>query len=122
VPGLEPDEVQATLRFAGGSSGVITYTTTGNSRYPKETLDASGGGRTARLDNFRQATGWTGRRRSTTQSPGGQDKGQHRQWAAFRDACGAGRPMPIALDSLLATTRATIAVGESLASGKPEPA
>ncbi len=28
--------------------------------------------------------------------------------------------MPIALDSLLATTKATIAVGESLASGKPE--
>ena len=28
--------------------------------------------------------------------------------------------MPISLDSLFATTRATIAVGESLASGKPE--
>ncbi len=28
--------------------------------------------------------------------------------------------MPISLDSLLATTKATIAVGESLASGKPE--
>jgi predicted dehydrogenase len=121
VPGLESDEVQATLRFAGGSSAVITYTTTGNSRYPKETLDASGGGRTARLDNFRQATVWTGRRRSATKARGGQDKGQQRQLAAFVEACRAGTPMPIALDSLLATTRATIAVGESLASGKPEP-
>jgi predicted dehydrogenase/threonine dehydrogenase-like Zn-dependent dehydrogenase len=120
VPGMEPDELQATLRFANGSSGLITYATTGNSRYPKETLDASGGGRTARLDNFREAAVWTGRRRSATKSRGGQDKGQRRQLAAFVEACRAGTPMPIALDSLLATTRATIAVGESLASGKPE--
>ena len=28
--------------------------------------------------------------------------------------------MPISLDSLVATTRATIAVGESLLSGRPE--
>ena len=120
VPGLEADELQATVRFAGGSSGIITYTTTGNARYPKETLDASGGGRTARLDNFRQATIWTGRRRSVTKARGGQDKGQRHQVAAFADACRTGSPMPIALDSLLATTKATIAVGESLASGKPE--
>jgi predicted dehydrogenase/threonine dehydrogenase-like Zn-dependent dehydrogenase len=120
VPGMESDELQATVRFANGSSGLITYATTGNSRYPKETLDASGGGRTARLDNFRQAAVWTGRRRSATKSRGGQDKGQQRQVAAYVEACRAGTPMPIALESLLATTRATIAVGESLASGKPE--
>jgi predicted dehydrogenase/threonine dehydrogenase-like Zn-dependent dehydrogenase len=120
VPGMEPDELQATVRFANGSSGLITYATTGNSRYPKETLDASGGGRTARLDNFRQAAVWTGRRRSATKSRGGQDKGQQRQIAVFVEACRAGTPMPIELESLLATTRATIAVGESLASGKPE--
>lgn len=120
VPGMEPDELQATLRFDNGSSGVITYATTGNSRYQKETLDASGGGRTARLDNFRQAAVWNGRRRSATKSRGGQDKGQQRQLAAFVEACRAGTPMPIGLESLLATTRATIAVGDSLASGKPE--
>jgi predicted dehydrogenase len=120
VPGMEPDELQATVRFDSGSSGLITYAATGNSRYPKETLDASGGGRTARLDNFREAVVWTGRRRCTTKSRGGQDKGQQRQLAAFVEACCAGTPMPIGLESLLATTRATIAVGESLASGKPE--
>ena len=38
----------------------------------------------------------------------------------FVEAVRTGGPMPIGLDSLLATTRATIAVGESLASGKPE--
>jgi predicted dehydrogenase len=111
--GLEADELQATVRFADGSSGLITYSTTGNVRYPKETLDSSGGGRTARLDNFRQASVWTGRRRATTKSRGGQDKGQRHQLAQFVDACRTGAPMPISLESLLATTKATIAVGES---------
>jgi hypothetical protein len=39
---------------------------------------------------------------------------------AFVEAVRTGGPMPISLDSLLATTRATIAVGESLLSGRPE--
>ena len=40
---------------------------------------------------------------------------------AFVEAVRTGGPMPISVDSLLATTRATIAVGESLLSGRPEP-
>ena len=45
-----------------GSIGTISYVTGGNSRYPKETLDAAAGGRSARLDNFQPAAVWTGRR------------------------------------------------------------
>ena len=52
VPGPEQADLQATLRFQNGSSGTITYVTAGNARYPKETLDAAAGGRSARLDNF----------------------------------------------------------------------
>jgi predicted dehydrogenase/threonine dehydrogenase-like Zn-dependent dehydrogenase len=119
VRGLEHDDLQATVRFQNGSSGTITYITAGNARYPKETLDAAADGRTARFDNFREAAVWAGRRRSTSRSRG-QDKGQARQVAHFTEACRTGGPMPISLESLLATTRATIAVGESLATGKPE--
>ena len=53
-------------------------------------------------------------------SRGGQDKGQRHQVAQFVEACRAGAPMPIAVESLVATTGATIAVGDSLASGRPE--
>ena len=119
VPGLADDDLQATVRFQNGSSGTITYVTGGHARYPKETLDAAADGRTARLDNFREAAVWAGRRRSTTRSRGA-DKGQGRQVALFAEACRTGGPMPISLESLLTTTCATIAVGESLASGKPE--
>jgi predicted dehydrogenase len=112
--------VQATFLFANGASGTIAYLTGGNARFPKETMDATGGGRSARLDNFRSASVWSGRGKSATKARGGQDKGQRSEMEAFVEAVRTGGPMPISADSLLATTRATIAVGESLLSGRPE--
>jgi predicted dehydrogenase/threonine dehydrogenase-like Zn-dependent dehydrogenase len=120
APGPEHDDLQATVRFQNGSTGTITYVTCGNARYPKETLDAAAGGRSARLDNFRQATAWTGRRKNATRARGSQDKGQQQQIARFVEAVRIGAPMPIPLDSLAATTRATLAVAKSLSSGEPE--
>jgi predicted dehydrogenase len=120
VRGPEKGDVQATLRFANGASGAIAYLTGGNARFPKETMDATGGGRSARLDNFRGASVWSGRGKSTTKARSGQDKGQRSEMESFVEAVRTGGPMPIGADSLLATTRATIAVGESLLSGRPE--
>jgi predicted dehydrogenase/threonine dehydrogenase-like Zn-dependent dehydrogenase len=120
VPGPQQGDVHATIRFASGSSGSIAYLTGGNPRYPKETLDATGGGQSARLDNFRSAAVWSGRRRSTTKARGGQDKGQRPEMAQFVEAVRTGAPMPIPVESLLATTRATLAVAQSLQSGRPE--
>jgi predicted dehydrogenase len=119
--GPDSDDVQVTVRFASGASGVISYLTGGNARFPKETLDATGGDRSARLDNFRKATVWSGRGHETIRARGGQDKGQRAELARFVDACVAGAAMPIPLDSLVAVTRATIAVRESLLSRRPEP-
>jgi predicted dehydrogenase/threonine dehydrogenase-like Zn-dependent dehydrogenase len=120
VRGPEKGDLQATLRFANGASGTIAYLTGGNLRFPKETMDATGSGRSARLDNFKTATVWTGRGKSITKARGGQDKGQRSEIEAFVEAVQTGGPMPISLDSLLSTTRATIAVGESLLSARPE--
>ena len=118
--GTEPGDVAATITFGNGTSGTIHYLTDGNVRFPKETLDATGTGRTARLDNFTAATVWAGRGRDTDKYRGGQDKGQRAQLEAFVSAATSGGPMPIGIESLLATTAATIAVGESLLSGQPE--
>ncbi len=120
VPGADKGDVQATVRFQNGSNGVITYVTAGSLRFPKETFDAAAGGRSARLDNFRKAAVWAGRRRSVTRAHGSQDKGQRAELAQFVAASLARAPMPIPLESLVATTRATIAVQESLLSGRPE--
>ena len=120
VSGADLGDVQAIMRFANGASGTISYVTTGNSRFPKETLDAGSGGSSARLDNFAEASVWTGRKRATSKAGGGQDKGQRAEIERFIAASRTGAAMPISLESLVATTRATIAVAESRASGRPE--
>jgi predicted dehydrogenase/threonine dehydrogenase-like Zn-dependent dehydrogenase len=116
--GPEKGDVHATLRFENGSTATISYITEGNARYQKETLDAAGAGRSARLDNFRKATVWNGRKENATKAR--PDKGQATQLEKFTEACLTGGPMPISIESLVATTRATIAVGESLLSSRPE--
>jgi predicted dehydrogenase/threonine dehydrogenase-like Zn-dependent dehydrogenase len=120
VRGPEEDEVQVTIRFQNGSTGSVSYVTGGNARYPKETIDAAAGGRSARLDNFKKATIWTGRQQSTVRARAGQDKGQRDELAQFVQAIQAGSPMPVPVESLVATTKTTIAVQESLLSGRPE--
>jgi len=113
--------LQVSVTFAGGSLGTITYTTDGHARFPKETLDVSGGGRSALLDNFTVATAWTPSGKHTKRSLLGQDKGQRHELAAFVDAVRDAAPMPVPLESLVATTRATIAVETSLATQRPVP-
>ena len=120
VHGPEKGDIQATFRFGGGATGTIAYLTGGSSRFPKETMDITGGGRSALLDNFKTATVWSSRGKATTKARGGQDKGQRTEMEQFVEAVRTSGPMPIGIESLLATTRATIAVGESLVSGKPE--
>jgi predicted dehydrogenase/threonine dehydrogenase-like Zn-dependent dehydrogenase len=120
VAGADAGDMQAILRFASGATGTISYVTTGSNRFPKETLDAGAGGSSARLDNFTTASVWSGKRQSTTKARGGIDKGQRAELEAFMAACRTGAPMPISLASLVATTRATIAVAQSRASGVPE--
>jgi len=117
----ERDDVQVTLRYGDGSLGTISYVVNGHPRFPKETFEVFGAGRSARLDNFRRATVWVGRRRLTTRSWSSPDKGQRREVGAFLDSVRSGAPMPIAFGSLVATTRATLGVAASLKTRSPEP-
>jgi predicted dehydrogenase/threonine dehydrogenase-like Zn-dependent dehydrogenase len=128
--GMDPIEVMAvanrdmrdllvTLRYADGSLATITYMTSGNPRFPKETFEASCGGYSARLDNFRRGTVWVGRHRRSSRDLGSPDKGQRAQLDAFVQSVRTGALMPIPLSSLVATTRGTLAVSASLVSGQP---
>jgi predicted dehydrogenase/threonine dehydrogenase-like Zn-dependent dehydrogenase len=108
-----------TLTYDGGSTGFVTYVTGGNARFPKETIDLTGGGGNARLDNFVRATVWKRGGRRVKRSLLGQDKGQRAQLDAFVTSLRHGAPMPIDLTSLVRTTRATIAAEQSLSTGEP---
>jgi len=117
----DPHDLQVNLRFDNGSIATIAYVTNGNSRYPKEIFETASAGRTARLDNFRRWRVWSGRRRFGGRTFGAVDKGQRRQVELFVDSVRTGASMPIALTSLVDTTRATLAVARSQASGTAEP-
>jgi predicted dehydrogenase len=121
VGAKDPHDLVVNLKFDDGSLGVISYVTNGNSRYPKEILEVSASGRSARMDNFKRATVWSGRRKRVARVLGAVDKGQEPQVLAFVEAVRNETAMPISVDSLVATTRATLAVAESQASGRPEP-
>jgi predicted dehydrogenase len=111
-------DVHAMLRFGNDSVATISYVTGGSPRFPKETIDLASDGRTGRLDNFQRVTVWSGKGKSVKRALG-QDKGQQAQLERFVEAARTGGPMPIPLADLVATTRATLAVGTSLSSRQP---
>ncbi|QES51428.1 oxidoreductase [Streptomyces venezuelae] len=117
-------DVQIMLRYADGSTATIGYVTTGASGFPKETLDLVADGRVLKFDDFVRASvfadGGVGRKRwVSSRLPKARDKGQSAELAAFIRAVRTGGPMPVPLESLVATTSATLAVQTGLAAGTP---
>ncbi|MFR9795127.1 bi-domain-containing oxidoreductase [Streptomyces sp. MS06] len=119
TPGNE--DLQVVLRYPDGSTATISYVTTGPAGFPKETLDLVADGRALRLDDFLRAAVYDGRRKRWVGSrlPKARDKGQSAELAAFVKAVRTGGPMPVPLESLAATTAATLAVPAGLAAGAP---
>ncbi|WP_030609252.1 bi-domain-containing oxidoreductase [Streptomyces sclerotialus] len=119
APGNE--DLQVVLRYPDGSTATLSYVTTGAPGFPKETLDMVADGKVLRLDDFVRATVYDGRRKRWVSSrlPKARDKGQNAELAAFIKAVRTGGPMPVPLESLVATTAATLAVQTGLASDAP---
>ena len=112
-------DLQVLLSYPDGSTAAITYATTGAAGFPKETIEVLADGKVLRLDDFRRASVHGRRRWATPRLPRGRDKGQRAQLEAFLDAIRSGAPMPVSLDSLVATTLATLAAATSAATGAP---
>ncbi|MEV5598795.1 bi-domain-containing oxidoreductase [Streptomyces sp. NPDC052496] len=113
------EDLQAVLRYPDGSTATISYVTTGPASLPKETLDLVADGKALRLDDFVRASVYGSKRWTSSRLPKARDKGQEAELAAFVRAVRTGGPMPVPLESLVATTAATLAVRTGLASGAP---
>ncbi|MEU1946207.1 Gfo/Idh/MocA family oxidoreductase, partial [Streptomyces sp. NPDC020125] len=115
------EDLQVVLRYPDGSTATISYVTTGPAGFPKETLDLVADGKALRLDDFVRAAVYDGGRKRWISSrlPKARDKGQSAELAAFIKAVRTGGPMPVPLESLVATTAATLAVRTGLAGGAP---
>ena len=97
--GFGGDNVQVSMRFTDGSVGAIDYFDVADPSLGKEHFEAFGGGKHLVEEDFR-------------------DKGQAEEVRQFVQAVKTGEPMPIALEEIVASTRATLAVLRSLQTGQ----
>jgi len=111
VEGVSPDGIgdslAAVIRFADGSVGNILYASVGDPSLPKEYVEAFGRGVVVRLDDFRKLHIIQGGKTRTV-SASAQDKGQAALVKAFYDAARHGADAPVALDTLVAVSAATL--------------
>jgi predicted dehydrogenase/threonine dehydrogenase-like Zn-dependent dehydrogenase len=110
------DELVATFRFSNGSLGTLVYSGAGDPRLPKERIECMGGGLSAVLDDFRRLEVYRGGKREVAKAR--QDKGHRGQVERFLEAA-AGRTAAPAPESYLESSRATLALVESLRTGLP---
>jgi predicted dehydrogenase/threonine dehydrogenase-like Zn-dependent dehydrogenase len=108
------DEVVATLRFANGAVGTLVYSGGGDQRLPKERIEAFGGGLAAVLDDFRRLELYRRGKRHVTKLR--YDKGHKHEVARFLQAVRGEADAP-AVGIYLESTRATLALAESLRDG-----
>jgi predicted dehydrogenase len=113
------DNVAVNLKFEDGSVGTITYVANGDKAYPKERVQAFGGGAVAVLDDFRRVRLIKGGKTEGHRTWFKQDKGHQAELVAFVDAVREGTGAPIPFESLAATTLATFKIEESLRTGEP---
>lgn len=113
---ITEDSVFITLQFGEGSNGMIAYLAEGDSSLPKEHIEIFGAGKTFVIEDFRSAKLYAaGREKKETLRQ--QDKGQAEETRVACAVVAAGQPVPITLQELEATTRATFRIRDSLRTG-----
>lgn len=114
------DNLCATLRFANGSVGTITYASNGDRRFSKERVEVFTQGRVAVLDDFRELHTICGGRSRRSRSFFKVDKGHTAAWQEFAKAVCCGEPSPIAFDQLINGTLTTLALARASSEGSSE--
>ncbi len=110
--------VLASLRFANGSEGTISYLANGDRAFSKERIEVFGGGAVAVLEDFRHLELARDGRKQTVHSRWRQDKGHAAEWAAFVQSVLKGDEAPIRFDDILCSTLATLRLDRSVATGE----
>ena len=113
------DQAQITTEYADGSLCQLLYTSEGPSSFGKERVEAFAGGNVGVLEDFRnlylvRSDGKRKRHRLFQ-----ADKGHAAELAAFVRAVRTGGEMPIAIDSILSTTLASLAAVASIHRRQP---
>jgi polar amino acid transport system substrate-binding protein len=115
--GTQSDNVAITVRLSNGSVGVITYLANGDNAVPKERIEAFSGGKTAVIENFKRLETYHGGAKKVYETLA-VEKGHKAEVEKFISSIHLANDL-IPFESLVATTRATFKIIESLESGLP---
>ncbi len=107
------DNVSINLRMENGSIANIIYTADGSKAMAKEYIEVFGGGRSAILDDFKEARFFDGDTNVSKKKLRGQDKGQKGMLAAWINGLWSGEPC-LSYESQLRTGLVTIMAVESM--------
>lgn len=110
------DTVNINISFANGSNGVVAYYANGPKSLPKEYIEVFRSGAAGILDNFRKVEIFG--KKKITKRLFNQDKGQKQMVEGFLHSIQLGRAL-IPFDEIVAVTRASFAVLESIKTGQP---
>ncbi len=113
------DNLTVTLKMANGSLGSITYVAGGDKRHPRERVEVVGGGAVGVIHNFTKASLTRGGRIQSKRNWLSVDRGHQGEIVALVNAIQSGGPAPVAFEEYLYTTLATLAMEESLKTGRP---
>jgi predicted dehydrogenase/threonine dehydrogenase-like Zn-dependent dehydrogenase len=113
------DNLIATLKFANGTVGTISYLANGDKSASKERVEVFGGGSTAILEDFRHLELIRQGRRQVTRARTGRDKGHKAEMQAFVDAARGKVAPPIPFEQIVGSTLATLRLQNSCQTGQP---
>ena len=116
-----PDDLQVSLRYGDGSLATITYLTQRAPALSQGDLRGLERGAHGPARQLQAGHGLVGRTARVRRRLGAAGQGSAAEIEAFLESVRTGGPMPISLDSLVATTRATLAAAVSaVANGAPQ--
>jgi len=113
------DNVVATLKFANGTAGTVSYLANGDKSASKERIEVFGGGSTAILEDFRHLELIRQGRKQVTRSRAAQDKGHKAEMQAFVEAARGKIAPPMSLEQIVGSTLATLRLQNSCQTGQP---
>ncbi len=113
------DNVFASLKFANGTLGTISYLANGDKSASKERVEVFGGGSVAILEDFRRLELVRNGRKQITRARWSQDKGHKAEMQAFVDALLGKTPPPIPFEQVVGSTLATFRLQNSCQTGQP---
>jgi predicted dehydrogenase len=112
------DNVIATLKFANGTLGTISYLANGDKSASKERIEVFGGGSVAILEDFRRLELIRNGRKLITHARWKQDKGHNAEMRAFVNMI-LGKTSPIPFEECVGSTLATLRLQNSCQTGQP---